>query len=223
MIAPTRVAAVIALAVAIPLAGCGGDDGGTAGGSEPSVTTALKGMVRTPPLQVGDIELPDESPEGRGEPFAMKADEGGLLLVYFGYTSCPDICPTTLADIGAALRGMTDDREKIDVAMVTFDPERDTGEVISSYLDHFVDGGHALRTENPALQQSAQDAFHVVARRVDEEDRYDFEHTAITYVIDESGTVPVEWPFGTAPEDMRSDIEQLLDRATAAGNNEETP
>ena len=181
-------------------------------------------MIRTPPLDVSGVELPDESPGSDGALFAMSGEPGGLLLVYFGYTSCPDICPTTLADIGAALREMESGRERVEVAMVTFDPERDTGEVISSYLDHFVDGGYALRPADAQQQAAAEEAFHVVADRVDgarDEVRYDFEHTAITYVVDDRGTVVLEWPFGTAPEDMRSDLETLLARAVPEGDDKE--
>ena len=215
-------ASVLATVAAVSAAGCRGDDGATLAESEVSAGSTLKGVIRTPPLRVGDVELPDESPAGRGKPFAMRARPGGLLLVYFGYTACPDICPTTLADIGAALRGMDAERRRIEVAMVTFDPARDTGDVISSYLDHFVEGGHALRTEDPEQLEAAESAFHVVARRVEDGGTYSFEHTAMTYAVDENGTVLVEWPFGTTWEDMRSDIRLLLDRSAEANDKETT-
>jgi len=189
------------LAGSLLVAACGGDADGA----------ALSGVVRTPPLDVSEVTLPDESPGRDGEPFAMRADENGLLLTYFGYTSCPDICPTTLSDIGVALEDLGLDRASVDVAMVTFDPERDTGEVISSYLDHFVEGGHALRTEDPEALAVAEQAFRVRADKVGEGEAYDFEHTAVTYVVDDTGTVILEWPFGTTPEAMRSDLEILLE------------
>ncbi len=136
--------------------GCGGDGDESDGSTEAAgaAENELRGVVRTPPLYVGDVELPDESPTGRGEPFAMRADDGGLLLVYFGYTACPDICPTTLADIGAALRGMDGRHDLVEVAMVTFDPERDTGEVINSYLDHFVEGDTRFDQPTPSSRRS---------------------------------------------------------------------
>ncbi len=62
----------------------------------------------------------------------------------------------------------------------------------------------------------------MIARPVEENGRLDFEHTALTYAVDEEGVVLVEWPFGTAPEDMRSDIEQLLDRVADEADQEET-
>lgn len=204
---PRGAAVVIAALVwgTAALAGCGGGTGREARGG-------LSGAVRTPPLQVGSVILPDESPGAGGAPFEMRAEPGGLLLVYFGFTSCPDICPTTLSDVGRALQKLGSERRRVEVAMVTVDPERDTGEVISSYLDHFVDGGHALRTTDPARQQAAQDAFRVVARRVPDGATYTYEHTAVTYVVDERGEVVVEWPFGTAPDAMRRDLQVLLRR-----------
>ncbi|MCZ7535773.1 MAG: SCO family protein [Acidimicrobiia bacterium] len=222
-IAPRRtLRALLAVAAASLVGACGGggDSSDTLPDAAGSASTFLRGVIRTPPLYVGDVELPDESPAGGGEPFAMRAGDDGLLLVYFGYTTCPDICPTTLADIGAALRGMEAGRDRVEVAMVTFDPERDTGDVINSYLDHFVEGGHALRPADAEQQEKAQETFRVIARPVEENGRLDFEHTALTYVVDDAGVVLVEWPFGTAPEDMRSDIEQLLDRVAEEAHKE---
>ncbi len=206
-------AALVALVVAgaVVLAGCGGDDG-------VRPRSGLSGAVRTPPLEVGTVSLPDESPGANGAPFAMKAAPGSLLLVYFGFTSCPDICPTTLSDLGRTVQKLpAGERDRVDVAMVTVDPDRDTGSVLTSYLDTFVDGGGvALRTTDPTQLQSAQDAFRVVANRIPEGDTYTFEHTAVTYVVDEHGTVVVEWPFGTSPDAMARDLRILLRRADAA-------
>jgi len=203
--------AVLAL-VAVVLAGCGGDDGS----ARPK---GLTGAVRTPPLEVGAVTLPNETAGAGGAPFTMHAAPGTLLLVYFGFTSCPDICPTTLSDLGRAVQKLpAGERDRVQVAMVTVDPARDTGAVMTSYLDTFVPGrGIALRTTDPAQQQAAQDAFRVVARRIPEgDDNYTFEHTAVTYVVDDRGRVVVEWPFGTTPDAMARDIGILFARADAA-------
>jgi protein SCO1/2 len=206
----TPLVVVLAL-VAVVLAGCGGDGGS----ARPQ---GLTGAVRTPPLEVASVTLPNETTGAGGAPFTMQAEPGKLLLVYFGFTSCPDICPTTLSDLGRAVQKLpADERDRVDVVMVTVDPARDTGEVMTSYLDTFVPGrGIALRTTDPAQQQAAQDAFRVVAKRVPEgDDNYTFEHTAVTYVVDDRGTVVVEWPFGTAPDAMARDLGILFARADA--------
>lgn len=196
--------------VAVVVTGCGGGGGDSA-------RAGLAGVVRTPPLEVGTVTLPDA---GAGDtPFTTTAAPGGLLLVYFGYTSCPDICPTTLSDIGRAVQRLpAADRERVRVAMVTVDPARDTGEVLTSYLDEFVPGGGvALRTTDPVQQQAAQDAFRVIAKRIDEGNSYSFEHTAVTYAVDDRGTVVLEWPFGVSAKAMARDLGTLLRRADDGG------
>ena len=204
-----RVLPLVAAAVLVAslgLSACGG------GSDAPS---SLQGVVRKPALQVASVTLPDESPLADGAPFPMKAAKGGLLLAYFGYTNCPDVCPTTLSDIGRALRDLpASDREKVEVAFATVDPDRDSGEKLASYLDHFVDGGHALRTTDAAQLQTAEDAFGVVAKKVPEGSSYSMEHTAITFVIDDTGKVVVEWPFGTDSLAMADDMKLLLSRGT---------
>ncbi|MCU0314622.1 MAG: SCO family protein [Solirubrobacteraceae bacterium] len=86
--------ALTTLALAAALGGCGGQ--------EQETTTSLKGFTRTPAPQVAQLRLPDHAPGRGGRPLALRADPGGLLLVYFGYTSCPDVCPTTFADVRRA-------------------------------------------------------------------------------------------------------------------------
>lgn len=195
-----RLAAALALGV-LALGACAGD-------GRPAARE-LAGTVREPPLAVGDVALPDVSAAGRGEPFAMRAPDGGLLVVYFGYTSCPDLCPTTLADIGAALRAMPATRDRVEVVMVTIDPARDRPAVMNSFLDHFVEGGHALRTRRRADLDRAMAAFRAWARPSGDGG---FEHTTSTYAVDDRGTVVLEWPFGISPDDLRADLDTLLDR-----------
>jgi protein SCO1/2 len=175
----------------------------------------LNGAVRTEPLDVSSVSLPDAS--NGDTPMVMRAQPGELLLVYFGYTSCPDICPTTMSDLGQAIRRLPEaDAQRVDVAMVTLDPERDTGELLGQYLDHFVENSHALRTADADELQTAADAFRV---RWEVEphptgEAYSIAHTAITYAVDANGRVVVEWPFGTDYELIRSDLSVLLERVS---------
>jgi protein SCO1/2 len=198
----------VAGAVAVALAGCGSGDG-TPGSS------GLAGAVRQPPLDVAEVELPAASGDG---PLAMRAAPGELLVVYFGYTSCPDICPTTLNDVGIAISGLPDDlAERVSVAFVTVDPERDTPEVLEGYLAHFVERGVGLRAGTPDELAAAASVFGVqyeVADHQPGDTTYDVAHTAVTYVIDDTGTVAVEWPFGFDDGDMTSDLRTLLEEGS---------
>lgn len=190
------VVSVLVLAIA---AACGSED------------ETLAGAVRAPALEVGTVELPVA---GDGRPMALRADPGELLVVYFGYTACPDICPTTMNDLSVAVHELPDAMvDKVAVAFATVDPDRDTAEVLDGYVGHFFERGLGLRTEDPEQLATAAAAFGVqyeVADHQPGDTSYEVAHTAVTYVIDDTGTVRVEWPFGFATDDMTSDLHILL-------------
>lgn len=201
------VGAGVALLAGLTAGACG-DDG----------PDELAGAVRTPALDVADVSLPSAGDGAGEEPLAMQAPPDELYLVYFGYTSCPDVCPTTMSDISVALGDLPDDlADRVTVAMATVDPERDTGEVVAGYLDHFFDRSVALRTTDPDALARATDAFGV-QWEVEEHapgETYDVAHSAVTYVVDDTGTVVVEWPFGFDSEAMTSDLRILLEEEHA--------
>lgn len=186
---------------AVTVSACGDDGGGS-----------LAGAVRTPSLDVSAVTLPEVA--SGGEPLAMHAPAGELYVVYFGYTSCPDVCPTTMNDIAVALGDLPNAlAERATVAMATVDPERDTDEVLTGYLDHFFDRSLALRTTDPGELEAAARAFGVQWEIEDHApgEAYEVAHTAVTYVVDDAGTVAVEWPFGFDSESMTSDLRILLE------------
>lgn len=202
--------ATMAILLLSAVAACGSDGDGS--GSEAAESGELQGLVRPEPLIVGPVTLPDAS---SGELRNMVAGPGELLVVYFGYLSCPDVCPTTMADLKSAFTNLPpEDVERIDVAFVTVDPERDDGEAIDSYMDYFFERHRGLRPDLDQLA-AAEAAFLSTSDRIpDDEGGYDVTHSAVTYVVDDSGTVLVEWAFGTTPEAMASDLAILLDRTT---------
>ena len=197
---------------ALLAAGCG------AAGDGDGADRTLQGVRREPPLEVAQVTLPDVT--AGGEDFTTTGRDGGLLLVYFGYTSCPDICPTTMSDLARAIEELPAHlARRVEVAMVTVDPERDTAAVLDGYLAHFFDGTrrHALRTDDADRLEEAKRAFGVRAQIEAHEpgdDDYDVSHTAVTYAVDDSGTVVVEWPFGTTPDAIRSDLVTLLEEGS---------
>ena len=157
---------------------------------------------------VGDVALPDVS--NGGEPFALTAAPGEALVVYFGFTSCPDVCPTTLSDLKAALAAMGGSADRVDVAMVTIDPERDFDATVEAYLSAFVTDGHPLRTDDDAELRAAADAFGADYSVIKTEEDPNVFHTAYLYAVDDQGEIAVVWPFGAEPAEIRSDLEQLL-------------
>jgi protein SCO1/2 len=167
------------------------------------------GLARTPPPAVGSLSLPESTADGAD--FPLRAQPGGLLLVYFGYTACPDICPTTLAELRSALGQMGDQAERVEVAFATIDPDRDTDSVMTAYIHAFFADGHGLRTDDPYLLAEVTAPFGV-AYDVWIDDRGDVEvmHSAWVYVIDDQGLLRLMWPFGTDPGDIAADLEYLL-------------
>jgi len=205
--------AILAAALAVGVAACGAD--GTSGGDEAATgTQALRGIVRPEPLRVGDVTLPEVTTDPAGTPFSFRARPGELLVAYFGYTGCPDVCPTTLADLKVAREQLDPaDAARVDLAMVTVDPERDTPERFGPYLSSFADRYHAIRTTDLDALAAAEAAFTASSTRTTSADgRVEIGHSGTTYVVDDEGVVLVEWSFGTPPEDMANDLRVLLKR-----------
>ena len=227
-----RVAAVaVAAGLTLGAAACADDEGGGSSAAPeatadegPVFADELQGLVRDDPLEVGQIVLPAAA---TGEPLAvaaadappraMVAEEGSLLVAYFGYLSCPDVCPTSMSDLEKALDVLGDDAERVEVSFTTVDPTRDTPELMADYLSYFFGRWTALRTEDPAQLQAAEDAFLATSSvRTAEDGTVEVEHSAQMYVVDEQGEVVVEWPFGTSSDVMASDLRLLLDDETAS-------
>lgn len=200
-----RTALVVLVGLAlVAMAACGEDE------------VTLQGVVRTPALEVADVRLPDADRDG--ELVALRPPAGELYLAYFGYTSCPDICPTTMSDIRVALGELPAElAQRVTVAMTTVDLERDTPEALAKYLGSFFDRKLALVPGDEAELAAAAEAFGVRWEIEAHEpgEAYDVSHTAVTYVIDDTGTVVVEWPFGFESEAMTSDLQLLLRKDVA--------
>jgi protein SCO1 len=196
---------LVAVVSALAFAGCSSD-------GDPG---ELNGMTRQPQTEVGNVSLPNVNPESSNQEGVLRGSGDGLMLVYFGYTDCPDVCPTTLADLRLALEDLdADQRERIEVGMVTVDPKRDTARVLNGYLGHFFPASKvsSFRTTDAQTLEKVEDLFGASHRigKADSDGRYDVDHTALTYAVDSEGVVLVEWPFGTTPEDINSDLDRIL-------------
>ena len=214
-----RSLAPVALAFALVTAGCGDDDGsdvatadgvGADGGGD---ELPYAGYERTPAPEVGELTLPAVESDGSTTEFAFRADDGGLLLVYFGYTSCPDVCPTTLSDVRLALGDLGGDADRVDLAMVTIDPEVDTAEVLTGYVRSFVPEASAVRTDDDPELREVATAFGADYGVEDPDGAHEVYHTGSLYAVDSSGQLVLTWPFGVAADDLGADVRRLLDGA----------
>lgn len=191
------VCAVTALAAA-----CGGD-----------APRRLIGAQRTPPVLVGEVSLPDVTEAEPGTDFTFRAEPGALLVVYFGFTSCPDLCPTTLADLRTARKRIGTSADVVDLAFVTVDPERDSADILRAYVGSFTSKFHVLRTLDTGRLSAVEEAFLASSTVTKNPDgTVSVGHSASTYVVDSTGTVLVEWPFGIGAKGMENDLRILIDQ-----------
>ena len=139
--------------------------------------------------------------------FPLRADPGKILLVYFGYTNCPDFCPNTMANIKLA-RQQLDDPAQVEMAMVTVDPGRDL-DTLASYVTGFIPDGHALGTDDDdAALARAASAFGVSYDvSTDASGETEVAHTTLLYAVDDDGQVVLAWPFGVSIDDLAADID----------------
>jgi protein SCO1/2 len=158
---------------------------------------------------VAHASLPDVG--SGGEPLSFVAQEDGILVVYFGYTFCPDVCPTTLSNLKTALGDLGGESERVEVAMATVDPGRDTDDVITGYLHAFIPDGHPLRTDDAAALREAADAFGVEYSVIEGANgTIEVLHTAHLFAVDDTGEIRAVWSFGAEPETMTHDLESML-------------
>ena len=196
----------LALAGTLTIAACGGDDDSTI---RPDADRELAGYRRDPAPVVGDLTLPDLTTDG-GE-FALRADPGEILAVYFGYTNCPDFCPTTLSDLRLATRRMDpSDAARVDLAMVTVDPDRDLP-VLAGYVTSFLEGAHALGTADAGRLATVAAPFGAGYEVTTNDDgEIDVAHSTSLYALNDDGEIVLTWQFGVSIDDLAADLTQLL-------------
>ena len=176
-------------------------------GCERSAAPSFKAIDITGAEYAQGFDLPDA--DGRRRTLADF--KGKVTLVFFGYTQCPDVCPTTLLEIAAVRKALGADGARVQGVFVTVDPERDTPEVLKAYVDNFGAGFVALRGSMEETQAVAK-AFKVYYAKVPglAPGNYTMDHTAGTYVFDAQGKVRLFTRYGTGAEALKHDLQQLL-------------
>jgi protein SCO1/2 len=148
-----------------------------------------------------------------GTPYRLSDHEGRVRLLFFGYTSCPDVCPTTLAEARQILTEMKPaEADQVEFLFITVDPERDTAEKLATYTDIFHPGITGLTGDPQALAQ-VMDEYGVIAEKeqlTSSAIGYIINHTARVFLVDPDGNLRLSYRFGTPPADILSDVQQLL-------------
>jgi len=152
-----------------------------------------------------DFHLLD--PDGRGR--SLADFRGKYVVMFFGYTQCPDACPTALARAAEVRAQLGPDGNQVQVIFVTVDPERDTGTLMREYTNAFDPSFLGLRSDLAGTQKVAEE-FRVFYQKVPTGSSYTMDHTALTYVFDSRGQLRLIWrPDQTAGECV-SDLRTLM-------------
>jgi len=136
--------------------------------------------------------------------------KGRPFLVFFGYTHCPDVCPTTLFDVSEVLRALGKDADRANALFVTVDPERDTPDVIKDYLSSFDPHLRGATGERAAID-AAEKAYRVYAKKVPTQNGdYSMDHTALVYLMDKQGRFVAPFNLKRKPEDAAADLRRYM-------------
>jgi protein SCO1/2 len=189
-------AAALVLLIAAALAACG------RGGDTPKfaltdVTGAGFGK---------ELNLMDHT----GKPRTLADFRGKVVMVFFGFTHCPDVCPTALAEMAQVVKALGPDGEKVQVLLVTVDPERDTPEVLRQYVPSFNPAFLGLYGDAAATARAAKEFKVYFQKQPLKDGGYTVDHGAGTYILDREGRLRLYAQYGQGGAAMLHDIRLLL-------------
>jgi protein SCO1/2 len=166
----------------------------------------LKAGVFDPPRTAPDFSLRGSD----GAELKLSRYRGKIVILEFGFTSCPDVCPTTLAALAQARRELGTAAKDLQIVYVTVDPERDDAERLRSYLTAF-DPTFIGGTGTPEQLEAVRRDYGIAATRTTLGSSYAFSHSSFTYLIDREGKLRALMPYGHAPGDYAHDVKILLE------------
>lgn len=195
--------ALVSLGLAAALGACGESP---QGGVAPNKLD-FKSIDITGAEYARTLDLPDAD----GKPFKLQNHRGKVVLVFFGYTQCPDVCPTTLAELAAVKKQLGKAGDDVLGVFVSVDPARDTPAVLKPYVGSFGPGFLGLVGSEEQIKAAAKE-FKVFYGKVPgkTEGSYTVDHTAGTYVFDREGRVRLFVRYGSPSEQLVHDLKQLL-------------
>lgn len=179
----------------ITLAGCTG-------------SYTYQGSFIDPPVAAADFTLTDQ----HGQPFRLSDQQGKVVLIAFGYTNCPDVCPLTLANFKKVKADLKDQASSVQFAFVTVDPERDTQKRLESYIDSFDPAFIGLSGDMGDLE-SVWKSYGVyrAKRETGSASGYAMDHTSRLYTIDKAGNLRLTFPFDMDEAAIVSDLRHLAE------------
>ena len=189
----------------------GGLGGLLAGCSDKAAAPSFTSVDVTGADYARDFSMPDQN----GRVRTMKDFAGKVVVIFFGFTHCPDVCPTTLAEMAQIKKLLGDDGDKLQGIFVTVDPERDTPEVLKAYVANFDPGFIALRADTPEQLAAMAKDYKVYYKKVEGSTpgAYSMDHSAGSYIYDPQGRLRLFSRYGSGADKLAGDIRQLLHAA----------
>lgn len=205
---------ILVFMVAVWLVGCG-----SAVQTRPdaSYLEDLNGAVFDPPRSISNFTFASTT----GEDFTLSDYSGEIILLYFGYRTCPDFCPTTFTELRQIYLSLGEPEERVKIVFVTVDPERDDLESLSLYTQAFNADFIGLRAEGESLQ-NLMDEFGVIAEKrqlADSALSYLIDHTASLFLIGPDGRLQVQYLYGTPYQDILEDVQRILDSTAGSSRS----
>ena len=158
----------------------------------------------------GDFSLTDHN----GQTYQLSQSRGKLVFLFFGYTSCPDVCPTELSILGQVFRKTNQQADQVQGLFVTVDPKRDTPDILKQYVGHFSEHIIGLTGSDSAIDKVAKQ-YHVNYQRHEKTGpNYSVDHTSNLYVIDKSGKLVTIIPYGLPYQHVMKILRDLLAKTT---------
>ena len=171
---------------------------------KPSLIT---GKILVRPMEIDNFELIDQN----NEVFNKKSLEGGWTVLFFGYTNCPDVCPTTIYKLAEIKNGIKEDlpSANFNTVLVTLDPDRDSSERLDEYIGYFDETMLGVTGTYDNIQ-SFTSSLSVFYQRINKEEGYDFNHTASIFVFDKDGSLFATMSPANTVGELESDFFTIL-------------
>lgn len=176
-------------------------------GRLPFTPPSFRGQVIQSPEPTADFTLTDHN----GQPLKLSDLRGKVVLIYFGYTFCPDVCPSTLSELKKVPPALGDRAEDVQVVLITVDPQRDTPDVLRDYLSHFDPSFLGLTgTEEEILAAATPFGIYFSKHEGTPITGYLVDHTSSVLALDKEGYLRLIYSFETPGEDIAADMRHLV-------------
>ena len=181
------------------------------------LTACSKGKPEFRGVDISEVEYARDTPlpDHNGQQRSLKDFRGKVVVVFFGYTQCPDVCPTTMQEMAEVKKMLGPDGDRLQSIFVTVDPERDTPDMLKAYMGNFDPSFLALRGTPEQTAAVAKD-FKIYFKKVDGKTptSYTMDHSAGSYIYDTQGRLRVYYRYGSGAEALAADVRTLLKEAS---------